>query len=88
MLLESFSESLMHLLLEINGQHSLLHNELQDSLGLLGVKGLFSTPMAKTTVLAKITCFRPVEKLCITHESPGIWALMEAFRAAISWAVR
>ena len=32
MLLESFSESLMHLLLEINVQHSLLHNELQDSL--------------------------------------------------------
>jgi len=27
---------------------------------------VFSTPIAKTTVLAGITCFSPVEKLCIT----------------------
>ena len=28
--LEAFAESLMHLLLEINGQHSIFHNERQD----------------------------------------------------------
>ena len=27
---------------------------------------MFSTPMAKTTVLPRISCFDPVEKLCIT----------------------
>ena len=27
---------------------------------------MFSTPMAKTTVLARISCFGLVEKLCIT----------------------
>ena len=56
----------MHLLLEINGQHSILHIERLDVPGTAEHLRLVFHADGKTTVLARISCFGPVEKLCIT----------------------